>query len=83
MLTVETKVARWRTLYGEMCEAEQRLRQAQDGERSAGATIAQLEGEVRALQRRCDDALDEVGTALAATRPAASTSEPASASRPA
>ena len=83
MLTVETKLARWRTLYGEMCEAEQRLRQAQAGERSAGATIAQLEGEVRALQQRCDGALDEVGMALAARRPAASTAEPAFASRPA
>lgn len=83
MLTVETKLARWRTLYGEMCEAEQRLRQAQDGERPASAMIAQLEEEVRALQQRCNGALDEVGMALAAKRPAASTAGPASASRPA
>ncbi|MEO8655178.1 MAG: hypothetical protein ABI409_13715 [Ramlibacter sp.] len=83
MLTVEAKLARWRAFYGELGEAEQRLRQAQGSQRAGGATTAQLEVNVRDLQQRCDCALDEVGAALAARRsPHAGRGSPA-ASQPA
>ena len=84
MLTVETKLARWRVFYGELCEAEQRLLQVQGTEKRGGATTARLELEVRELQQRCNGALDEVGTALAARRsPQASKSSTAIAWHPA
>ena len=84
MLTVETKLARWRAFYGELGEAEQRLRQAQGVQNKAGATTAQLELEVRELQQRCNGALDEVGAALAARRsPQAAKSGSAAAWHPA
>jgi len=79
-LTVETKLARWRALYGELCDAEQRLRQAQAGRRTGGPATGPLELELRALKQRCDSALDEVGAALAASHsaPAKSDAGPAS-----
>lgn len=83
MLTVETKLARWRALYGELCDAEQRLRQAQAGQRTGGPATAQLELEVRALQQRCDSALDEVGAALAARHSAQAKSDTGAALHPA
>ncbi|GEM_PF-2983699 len=69
MLTVETKLAQWRTLYGELCEAELELRQAQAGQLSRGAATAQRALQVCLLQQRCNEALDAVGAALAARRP--------------
>lgn len=68
MLTVEKNLVRWRTFYGELCEAEQRLRQAQADRGSCGASTVEMEREVRELQERCEGALDEVGAALAARR---------------
>ena len=68
MLTVETKLARGRAFYGELCDAEKRLRQALGEQRAGGATTTQLEVQVRDLRKRCDGALDEVGAALAARR---------------
>ena len=83
MLTVETKLARWRVFYGELCEAEQRLRQGQGTQNRGGVTTAQLERKVRELQERCNGALDEVGAVLAARRaPQASKSSTAVAWHP-
>jgi hypothetical protein len=69
MLTVEAKLAQWRTLYGELCEAELQLRQAQAGPLSRSAATAQLALQVCLLQQRCNESLDGVSAALAAKRP--------------
>ena len=71
MLTVEVKLAQWRTFYGELCEAELKLRQARARQLSGKASTSELEQEVHMLQQRCNAALDAVGAALAAKRPLA------------
>jgi hypothetical protein len=83
MLTVETKLAQWRTFYGELCQAELLLREAQARQPSGSAGTAELEGEVRLLQQRCNEALDAVGAALAARRPHAADADRTSAVHPA
>jgi hypothetical protein len=78
MLTVERKLARWRALYGELCSAEERLRLARASGWTGGPATVRLDREVDDLRQRCDAALGEVGSALAASRAAASASLPSS-----
>lgn len=65
MLTVETKLARWRVFYDKWCAVDKRLQQAR---RDGAPTTAQLELEVREAQDSCNSSLDEVSAALAARR---------------
>ena len=81
-MTIETKLAQWRTLYGQLCEAESKLRAARAGGESGSVSARELEQEVNMLQQRCNTALDAVGAALAARRPHASAAGFAASSHP-
>ena len=82
MLTVETKLAQWRGLYSELCDAEQRLRKAK-ADRPSSADAVHLEQEVRTLQQSCNRALDAVSAALAARHASSASAALASAAHPA
>ena len=80
--SVETKLAQWRGLYGELCDAEQRLRKANAAQPSSEGAV-HLEQDVRALQQRCNTALDAVGAALAARHASSASAALVSAAHPA
>lgn len=68
MLNVQARLAEWRSLYGALNAAEQRLRRARDGQCECGLPASALETEVRRLQRESERALHDVDVALAACR---------------
>jgi hypothetical protein len=65
MFTLETEVVQWRSLYGELSEAQRQLR---DAHANRSPFIAELENQVRSLQQQSDRALDAIDAALAARR---------------
>lgn len=66
MWKVETRVAQWRSLYGELVTAELRLREGAG--RTAGVCTAELEFEVSRLQDESNRALQAMDAALAGGR---------------
>lgn len=69
MWRVESRLAQWRSLYGELVTAELRLREARAG-RTTGGRTAELEFEVARLQDESNRALQAVDAALAGARAA-------------
>lgn len=67
MWRVESRLAEWRNLYGELVTAELRLREAKAG-RAAVRGTAELEFEVSRLQDASNRALQAVDAALAGVR---------------
>ena len=67
MQTVELKLAYWRRVYGELNDAQQRLREAK-ARRPGLAAAEELEAQVTRLQQESNRSLDEVHAALAASR---------------
>lgn len=70
MLNVEKKLAHWRTCYGELCEAEERMRLLQERRPADPAVTSELDAQLLFLQQRANSALDAVGEALEARREA-------------
>lgn len=70
MLNVEARVAEWRSLYGALDAAQQRLQRVREGRGDCDLPASALEIEVRRLQRESDRALHELDAALAACRAA-------------
>lgn len=70
MLTVETRLAQWRSLYEALGAAEQRLGRARAGTCTCGVPAETLKVEVLRLQDEAERALKEVDTALAASKAA-------------
>jgi hypothetical protein len=68
MQTVELKLAEWRRLYGELNEAQLKLREARARRPAGNPATAELEERIKQLQQESNGALDAVHAALAGQR---------------